>query len=126
MDTYRRHCHTSIASPRRLVVLEVQEEWQVHDRRYFSEGSMAKLHENDNGSQHQVCRTESPRDARRITTAATPTSISSLPSPQPIAQVRNQASPCGKNLRASGLNRVVPAELNSRRHGHVDHWYELM
>jgi putative transposase len=30
------------------VLLEVHDEWQVTDRRYLSEGSMAKLYENDN------------------------------------------------------------------------------
>jgi len=30
------------------VLLEVHDEWQVSDRRYLSEGSMAKLHEIDN------------------------------------------------------------------------------
>jgi transposase-like protein len=29
------------------VLLEVHDEWQVSDRRYLSEGSMAKLYEND-------------------------------------------------------------------------------
>lgn len=30
------------------ILLEVHDEWQVNDRRYLSEGSMAKLYENDN------------------------------------------------------------------------------
>jgi transposase-like protein len=30
------------------VLLEVHDEWAVTDRRYLSEGSMAKLYENDN------------------------------------------------------------------------------
>jgi putative transposase len=30
------------------VLLEVHDEWQVSDRRYLSEGSMAKLSDNDN------------------------------------------------------------------------------
>ena len=30
------------------VLLEVHDEWQVTDRRYLSEGSMAKLYQNDN------------------------------------------------------------------------------
>ena len=30
------------------VLLEVHDEWQVSDRRYLSEGSMAKLYETDN------------------------------------------------------------------------------
>ena len=30
------------------VLLEVHDEWQVSDRRYLSEGSMAKLYDNDN------------------------------------------------------------------------------
>jgi len=30
------------------VLLEVHDEWQVSDRRYLFEGSMAKLHEIDN------------------------------------------------------------------------------
>ena len=32
------------------VLLEVHDEWQVTDRRYLSEGSMAKLYENDNNA----------------------------------------------------------------------------
>ena len=60
--TPRRH---SCASTRRLldiaaphedgvlrlagsVLIEVHDEWQVAERRYLSEGSMAKLYENDN------------------------------------------------------------------------------
>jgi putative transposase len=30
------------------VLLEVHDEWQVTERRYLSEASMAKLHESDN------------------------------------------------------------------------------
>jgi putative transposase len=34
------------------VLLEVHDEWQVTDRRYLSEGSMAKLYNNDNTAEH--------------------------------------------------------------------------
>ena len=30
------------------ILLEVHDEWQIAERRYLSEGSMAKLYENDN------------------------------------------------------------------------------
>jgi hypothetical protein len=37
------------------VLIEVHDEWQVSDRRYLSEGSMAKIYETDNdGNRKEV------------------------------------------------------------------------
>jgi hypothetical protein len=42
------HLVTGDLPPRRIVLLEVHDEWQVTERRYLSEGSMAKLYDIDN------------------------------------------------------------------------------
>ncbi len=42
----------AVVAPRRRVLLEVHDEWQVADRRYLSEGSMAQLYEIDNDDGH--------------------------------------------------------------------------
>ena len=40
--------HVAALARRQDVLLEVHDEWAVTERRYLSEGSMAKLYENDN------------------------------------------------------------------------------